>query len=484
MQTLTRPSIPLPSIRPPRRRRRKFPSYMLIGVAITILLLSGAGIYAFINNRTATTLADGDNMDCTLVVPPNPLTAQGLATPYQLKATDSDNGPCHEANKNQAAFVQGAIFDPATNQISVYNPLVIDKGTKPAAAPVVPKLPADAVVALWFGFNGNNLTLQSSHNSLQEGRCVNGVKGSIFTQFAYCNAPYFFSLTSMAMKEGKLNVPSLGTAKDGQTCPTVRDFSVVDQDQSDNVTTGYLVTNKGRIAQLTKTNLAELPDARALTNGSDNGLLDAFIDPALGCHPWMVPDLADPGQVATALPLDELQADAHQAAPVALVPANDPMVLKNTKIDIDKVNAYRVGVDQPWASSQSQADPKAYCQNLADTGASRIIKDATFTAQRTSPDPAMGNNLFTFLGQRFAASYVNLNCKHYLGKKSPIAVKVNGDGVAVKVVFKGEAVHPGDSNSSDNNGSSSDSHKSNNNGNSTDSHKNKSNQVQHANIMM
>jgi hypothetical protein len=481
MQTLTRPSTPLPSNRPPRRRRRKFPSYMLIGVAITILLLSGAGIYAFINNRTTTTLADGDNMDCTLVVPPNPLTAQGLATPYQLKATDSDNGPCHEANKNQAAFVQGAIFDPATNQISVYNPLVIDKGTKPAAAPVVPKLPADAVVALWFGFNGNNLTLQSSHNSLQEGRCVNGVKRSIFTQFAYCNAPYFFSLTSMAMKEGKLNVPSLGTAKDGQTCPTVRDFSVVDQDQSDNVTTGYLVTDKGRIAQLTKTNLAELPDAHALTNGSDNGLLDAFIDPALGCHPWMVPDLADPSQVATALPLDELQADAHQAAPVALVPANDPMVLKNTKIDIDKVNAYRVGVDQPWASSQSQADPKAYCQNLVDTGAPRIIKDATFTVQRTSPDPAMGNNLFTFLGQRFAASYVNLNCKHYLGKKSPIAVKVNGDGVAVKVIFKGETVHPGDNSNSDNNGNSTDSHKSDNNG---DSHKNKSNQIQHANIIM
>jgi len=438
---------------------------MLIGVAITSLILVGVGAYAFLNNRTTNTLADGDNMNCTLIVPPNPLTAQGLATPYQLKATNEDDGPCHESNTNQAAFVQGAVFNPSTNQILVYNPLVIDKGTKPAVAPVVPTLPANAVVALWFGFNGTNLTLQSSQNSLQDGRCINGVKGSIFTQFAYCNAPYFFSMTSMAMQQGKINPPPLGTAKDGETCPTVRDFSVVDQDQSDNVTTGYLVTGKGRIAQLTKTNLAELTNAHALTNGSDNGLLDAFIDPALGCSPWMVPDLADPGQMTTALPLNELQAEAHQPMPVAFVPANDPMVLKNTtRIDIDKVNAYRIGVDQPWVTSINQADPKAYCQNLVDTGAPRIIKDVTFTAQWTSPDPAMGNTLFTFLAQRFAASYTNLNCQHFLGKKSPIAVKLNGDGVAVKVIFNGDTVGTGDNNDN-----------SNNNGKNTDSHKKKHN---------
>jgi hypothetical protein len=460
MQTLARPSTPLSGIRPPRRRRKRFPFYMLVGVAITSLILVGVGAYAFANNRTTVTRADGDNMNCALIVPPNPLTAQGLATPYQLKATDPDDGPCNEANTNQAAFVQGAIFNPTTNQISVYNPLVIDKGTKPTVAPVVPNLPANAVVALWFGFNGTNLTLQPAKNSLQDGRCVNGVKGSIFTQFAYCNAPYFFALTSMAMRQGKINPPPLGVAKDGQTCPTVRDFSVVDQDQSDNVTTGYLINSKGRVAQLTKTNLAELPNAHALTNGSDNGLLDAFVDPALGCSSWMVPDLADPGQMATALPLNELQAEAHQPMPVAFVPANDPMVLKNTtKIDIDKVDAYRVGVDQPWVSSENQADPKAYCQNLVDTGAPRIIKDATFTAQWTSPAPAMGNTLFTFLAQRFAASYTNLNCQHFLGKKSPIAVKLNGDGVAVKVIFNGDTVGTGDNNNSSNNGKSTDSNK-------------------------
>jgi hypothetical protein len=251
----------------------------------------------------------------------------------------------------------------------------------------------------------------------------------------------------------------------------VRDFSVIDQDQSDNVTTGYLITAKGRVVQLTKTNLAEFPDAHALTNGSDNGLLDAFINPALGCNSWMVPDLADPGQMTTALPLNELQAEAHQPMPIAFVPANDPMVLNNNmKTDINKLNAYRIGVDQSWVNSKNQADPKTYCQNLVDTGAPRIIKDATFTAQWTTPDPAAGNTLFTFLGQRFAASYTNLNCQRFLGKKSPIAVKLNGDGVAVKVIFNGKTVGTGDNNNSDKSGKSDN---SNGKGDNTDNHKKK-----------
>ena len=190
-----------------------------------------------------------------------PSYAQGLATPYQLVATDRNNGPCNEANANQSAFVQGAVIDPATGKDQCLRPLVIDKGTQPAVAPVVPQLPAGAIVGLWFGFNGDNLTLKSSGNSLQDGKCVNGVRGSIFTQFAYCNAPAFFAAANQAIQAGKVTPPALGTAKDGQTCPTVRDFSVVDQDQSDNVTTGYLTTKNGQVAQLTNANKGQLPDA-------------------------------------------------------------------------------------------------------------------------------------------------------------------------------------------------------------------------------
>ena len=348
---------------------------MFVSAIITLVIVAGAGLFLVARPYFGSHAA-AVNMDCTLIVPPNPLTAQGLATPYQLTATNRRNGPCKEATAGQSAFVQGAVIDPATGKISIYNPLVINTGTQPAVTPVVPQLPAGGIVALWFGFNGANLTLQSSGNSLQDGNCVNGIPGSIFSQFAYCNAPAFFTAANQAIQAGKMMPPALGTAKDGQACPSVRDFSVVDQDQSDNVTTRYIIAGNGQIAQMTNANMAQLPNALPLTNGSDNGLLDAFIDPALGCTPWMAPNLADAGQMVTALPLNELQAAAHQAAPIALVPANDPMVLKNDNIAINKLNAYRMGVDQPQVFSKNQASPTPYCQKLVDIGAARIAKDA------------------------------------------------------------------------------------------------------------
>ena len=81
------------------------------------------------------------NPDCTLIVPAAPLSAGGLATPYQLVATNPANGPCHETNTDQSAFVQAAIINLITGQISIYHPLVVDAGTAPAVAPVVPSLP-------------------------------------------------------------------------------------------------------------------------------------------------------------------------------------------------------------------------------------------------------------------------------------------------------------------------------------------------------
>src|SRR5437667_10579669 len=131
-------------------RRKRVSRFMLVGLSVPValtLIASAVFILPRLGSRAAAV-----NGDCTLIVPSNPLSAQGLATPYQLVATDPANGPCNESNKVQAAFVQGAVIDPATGQISIYNPLVIDQGTQPAAAPVVAQLPAKGVVALWFGF--------------------------------------------------------------------------------------------------------------------------------------------------------------------------------------------------------------------------------------------------------------------------------------------------------------------------------------------
>ncbi|MBV9381601.1 MAG: hypothetical protein JO242_13140, partial [Streptosporangiaceae bacterium] len=412
-------------------------------VSVGLVVVAASASHLF-SAHTAAATAPAVNMNCTLIVPANPLTAQGLASPYQLTATNPAAGPCNEANPNQTAFVQGAVINPATGQISVYNPLVIDKGTQPAQQPVMPALPAGGIVAVWFGFNGNTLTLQGADQAgitgptptgsptaapttapsgpasatpttapttaptvtpttapsgtptatptatptpsptwtpggngwwyyyfywhhhrylhwrhhrhhghgwrygtvpagrssggngsaagtvggpagaasgpagaaggpagaaggpagtpttppananvpaasatpdaiLQQANCIAGesIQGqfSSFTQVGSCNGLAFFHAANDAIQEGKLTVPSPGTALDGQPCPTTRDFSVIDQDQSDNVTTEYLANGNGQTAQDTAGNQQALAGAATLFNGSDNGLIDLFVDP-------------------------------------------------------------------------------------------------------------------------------------------------------------------------------------------------------------
>ncbi|MFD2415625.1 hypothetical protein [Amycolatopsis pigmentata] len=343
------------------------------------------------------------NTDCTLTVPANPLTAQGLATPYVLSGTKRGSS-CHEANDAQSAFVEATIIDPATGKLSVYQPLVIDRGTEPAAPPVMPALPAGAVVGVWFGFNGATLTLSGEGTALNDGACVNGAPGSPFGQFGYCGAPAFFNAANAAIDKGRLTIPPLGVAKDGRTCPTVRDFSVVDQDQSDNVTSTYVATSDGRTAQA---GAPGAPKGTKLVNGSDNRLLDAFIDPALGCAPFTAPDLTLGGAPGTSLALDELQAAAHQGAPVALAPISDPMTQVDGKPSVSKTNLYRAGVDQPPVNTVTDT-PQAYCTNLNTIATARLAADRHLFTRAASPEE--GVTLAEFLTQRLQTSLELLDC--------------------------------------------------------------------------
>jgi hypothetical protein len=215
----------------------------------------------------AATQNASNNADCELIVPARPLTATGLATPYQLTGPggqDPAASGCTQANPNLRAFVQATILDPATGRLWVYEPLVITAGTNPAVAPVRPRLPKDAVVNLMFGFNGNNLELAGTNGGTLAGtnggtlagtnggtlagaKCVNGLGDSLFGQVAYCNSVPFYAAASRAIQAGRLRIPKTGRSPlTGQPCPTTRSFQLVDQDPSDDVTTRYLLTRAAR----------------------------------------------------------------------------------------------------------------------------------------------------------------------------------------------------------------------------------------------
>ncbi len=381
-------------------------------------------------HQTAAEAADSTN--CTLQVPANPLSARGLARPYLL------GDGCEMSNPDLQAYVEADIFNPRTGSIKVYNPLVITEGTQPAARPVPPRVPRGDVVAIMFGFNGGNLLLTGTRDSLQQGNCVNGVGQSLFSQVAYCNSPAFYRAANRAIARGVLKIPALGTGNDGQPCPTVRDFAVVDQDQSDNVVTSYLLTADGRTAQDSPGNAAALAGATPINNGSDNALVNKFMDPALGCTPYEFHDKTMPGKVSGSQITDELLAAADQARPIAVIPLNDPMTQLGNQRSAAKTNAFRIGVDQPRLGTgrdKNASAPANYCKHMMQVGMRRIQLDQKQFSNFATPDDGTGTNLFTFLAARLAGSFDNLGCGALLNAPDPVNLTLDANGVATAATF-------------------------------------------------
>jgi hypothetical protein len=401
---------------------------------------------------TATTTAT-TNVNCDIIVPANPLSAQGLATPYQLTGpngmTPAQSG-CQMTNAvNLGAFVQATILNPATGALSVYDPLVVTQGTTPAVTPPVPTLPANAIVTIDFGFNGTDLTqVGATPTTLSGANCVNGEPGSVFGQVSFCNGVRFFNVAHRLEAEGKLVVPSPGTSNTivasggalgtGQTCPVTHNFDMIDQDPSDNVTTEYLLNPAtGQTAQDTTANEGNIAGSTLLVNGSDNTLLDLFMDPTLGCTPFQAPNLDNNGQPSSSQALDELLSEAHQPSIPALVPENDEMVLNNAgQFDAAKTNLYRAQIGQtPINASNNQFDsPAMYCQNMVNIQPEFLEANQATLATGQGPVAGVGNNLLTFLANRLSMSFTDLGCQNF-GLTNPVSVTLNGQGVAIAATF-------------------------------------------------
>ena len=393
-----------------------------------------------------------NNANCDIIVPANPLSAQGLATPYQLtgpNGTSPAQSGCTMVNSGAlGAFVQATILNPRTGALSVYNPLVITQGTTPAVAPVVPKLPRGAIVTIDFGFNGTTLTqVGATANALAQGNCVNGL-GSPFGQQSFCNGTNFFRAAYALMAFGRVRVPRAGTSAKivptagrlgtGRDCPNVRNFDMIDQDQSDNVTSTYLLNPAtGQTAQDTAANEASMTGAQKLSNGSDNALVDKFMDPALGCTPFMAPDLANNRTLTTSQALDELLAARNMPRVPALVPENDPMTLDaNGNFDAAKTNLYRAEVGQPAISPQNDRfdSPANYCQNMINIQGPFLAANQAVFAGGPSPVADVGDNLFTFLANRLNMSFSNLGCQKF-GLTNPVTVVLDGAGAAISATI-------------------------------------------------
>ncbi len=387
--------------------------------------VDGAGNAISLNQSAAQAAASGN---CSLAVPANPLSAAGLATPWQL------GDGCSMANAGtQGAFVEATILAP-NGQVEVYNPLVITAGTTPAAAPAAPTIARGSQVIINVGFNGTNLALTGQ--GTRQGRCVDALGQSVIGQVSACNAVAFYNLANREIARGTLTVPPAGTSTDGQPCMTTRDFGMVDQDQSDNVITTYLINGNGQTAQNSAANAGALAGATTLANGSDNKLLAAFLDAANGCTDFHATDTTDPTGMSGSQALNELSARVNQKGTVAVVPTNDEMTLVAGAFSVAKTNVYRSLVDQPQLAGNVNATQVAmdYCQNLVNIQPARNQLDMTRELAFGTPVAAVGNSLATFMGNRLAMSFVNLGCANF-GLANPVTVTLDGNMVATAVTF-------------------------------------------------
>ena len=349
-------------------------------------------------------------------MPANPLSAQGLASPWVL------GDGCTWANGGtEGVFIDATILAP-NGQIQVYNPLVINQGTTPAVAPAAPTIAAGSQVILSLGFNGNALALVGA--GAQQGNCIDAFGNSLINQTPQCNAANFYRMANAEIARGTLTIPPAGTGQDGQACQTTRDFALIDQDQSDNAVASYLFDPAtGQTAQATAANAGAMANATVEQNGSDNGLLDKFVDPALGCTPFTAPNPTNPAGSSASQALNELSARANQKGTIALLPVNNPQLLVGGNFSIGKTNAYRVETDQPRlaATTNTSRNAARYCQNMVNIATPRLKLDAAMETGTASPVPALGNNLANFLAARLSGSFGNLNCQNF-GLTNPVTL--------------------------------------------------------------
>src|ERR1700761_1443439 len=387
--------------------------------------VDGTGAAINMNQSAAQAAA---SMNCTLAVPANPLSATGLATPWQL------GDGCSMANAGtEGAFVEATILAP-NGSLQVYSPLVVTAGTQPAVQPTAPTIAAGSVVEISVGFNGTNLVLTGAGG--RQGNCVDASGQSVIGQVSACNAVNFYNTANADIARGTLKVPALGTASDGQACQTTRDFALIDQDPSDNVVSQYLINANGQTAQNSPANAAALTGATVLVNGSDDALLSEFVDPANGCTPFTAPDSTYPKADAPSQALNELQARADQTGTIAVVPPNDEMTLVGGNMSITKTNVYRSLVDQPLLATNTNPATVAasYCQNMVNIAPARDNLDMGVDTNFGTPVATVANNLATFLGNRRSMSFVNLGCATY-GLTNPVNVTLDGNGVATAVSY-------------------------------------------------
>ena len=371
------------------------------------------------------------SQNCFLEVPIDPLNT-GLFKPWFVSSNPNSAINCTQTDSTKASFVEATIFHTDTNTFSIYNPLVLDKGTNPFIPITTAYIKSTDMVVIHFGTNSNSLELISSSlnfNTLGMGNCITKVNNSIFGQFSYCNAENFFKTVNA--KINFINIPPLGVTVYREKCPSVRSFTV-DQDQSDNVLTSYILTDNNIIAQDTPENQILLRNMNEFLNFITNGRI--YVNKLIGCQPYTAPDFINPTIFKSSLALNEIQASVNNFEPnTASIPPDNPIVLIDNIQSLEKINAYRIGVNQPLLSVLNKTIQTTYCLKMDQYAIPFFFNYQQILSNASSPNIYLANNLLNFLIQRYINNWTVLNCSSVIPLKLNLTyTRFNRNTIAIE----------------------------------------------------
>ena len=351
---------------------------------------------------------------CGLIVPENPLSYQGLNTPYILKSFTGNAADCSVLDQRTTVFVEIVIFDISASTFYIYNPLVVNRLKQIKIYDEIPQLPDQNIVGIWFGSNGVTFKLIDSNNSLHFGDCIDGYNGSIFGNFAYCNARIFFTTIS----KYRISIPNIGKTVNGFTCLTTRSFEFNEQYQISNVISSYIVLNSYKIVMKTIKNLSIFKPLFIIISKSNGYILNNYISIATGCTIFAGYDFTEQFIMKTSMILNEIYAslDVEQV----FIPSTHPSVTIDGVPNLNKLNLYRIGLNQSTVSEIDYNDSRLYCDGIYKKTPIFLYKHHDLLNNYITPDETLGNSLLNVMISRFLTSWNTYNCTEVLKVEFPI----------------------------------------------------------------
>lgn len=362
-------------------------------------------LYLFISNVLSET--------CSLITPSFPLTVTGLEDPFILLPQDNSSN-CSIFSKDYSIVIEIVILDLTNYQFYIYNPTIIDNSVNEYIKTTKFSISDNYIIGIWIMSDKISFILDTFTEE-----CI-----TINDKFAHCNTKVFFETVNNLISANKIILPVLEPH-----CLTTRSFPFLYQYQELGITSKYIISNKQRLFNNTPSQIEIFDVTKIIDNYSNSKLLTDFLNIALKCVSLTGIDLIDMTTRKSSLALNEIQASMQRNQ--AFIPSGHPSVLVDGKPNLEKLNKYRSGFNQPVLSTLNIEDTKDYCNNIYDETGLYLFMNYKSLSNFKSPNMDISINLIDYMAERFVYTWNLFNCSVLTNKDIPFNVMKNENGIII-----------------------------------------------------